>query len=192
MTQRLKRILLVLPISFVLLAGCGSDDGDDTSSSDSGSENGASDEGSGDGSDEGSGEDASSGGLNPNMDFCTLVSDETLAASNLSASDGEQKEWVGSPACVYGENLDRRIIVAVDFGYALGPIEEGDEGVQMIDGVPVEVGYDSEMTCLYSFSANDEIKVDVIVEDLGDTELTPGEPCDAGDPALADVVEKVG
>lgn len=193
MTSSLKKILLILPISLLLVAGCGGDDdpnsgADDATTSDSGSEEGtddSADDGSGDeGSDEGS-----SGGLDTS-DLCGLVSDETLTASNLSTSDGVQKEWVGDQACVYGENLARRIIAQVDPDYSLGPIEEGDDKVEMVGDTPVEVQYDSEMTCLLVFTSG-QAKVAIIVEDLFDTEETPGEPCDAGYAALEDVLAKV-
>lgn len=184
MTLSFNRLLVILPISLLLLAGCGDNGGDDTASGDNGSE--SSDSADGGGGDEGS----TGGGLDESTDLCSLVSDETLAASNLSPADGVQKEWVYGPSCVYGENLDRRIIVQVDFDNALGPIEEGDEGVEEMNGRPVEVGFDSEMTCLYTFDVDDDTKVDVIVEDLYAPERTPGEPCDAGRPALDDVMEK--
>ncbi|SDT72075.1 hypothetical protein [Jiangella sp. DSM 45060] len=70
------------------------------------------------------------------------------------------------PACVW-DSLDRSIAVAVDFAYDLGPIEDGDMDVEEMNGRPVQVAYDSEMTCLYSFTVDDQTKVDVIVEDLG-------------------------
>lgn len=58
------------------------------------------------------------------------------------------------PACVW-ESLDRSIAVAVDFAYDLGPIEDGDMDVEEMNGRPVQVAYDSEMTCLYSFTVDD-------------------------------------
>lgn len=69
-------------------------------------------------------------------------------------------------------------------------IEESDAGVEEVDGHLVEVAYDTEMTCQLAFTPDDETRVDVIVEDLGDTQQTPGGLCDAGYAALADVIEK--
>ncbi|WP_053204505.1 hypothetical protein [Jiangella muralis] len=93
-------------------------------------------------------------------------------------------------ACVW-DSLDRSISVAVDFAYSLGAIDEYSQDAEDINEHPVQVGYDSKMTCLYSFTVDDQTKVDVMVEDT-DTAATPGEPCDAGRPALDDVMEKIG
>ncbi|WP_158564147.1 DUF3558 family protein [Jiangella anatolica] len=188
MKQSLKRTLVLLPISLLLLAACGDDDGG-TGSDDSASPQAPASEAAP--SDDAGSDDDSAGALDQSTDLCSLVSEETLAASDLTAADGSQRDRAGLPACVW-DSLDRTIAVAVDFAYALGPIEEGGMEVEEINGRPVQVAYDSEMTCFYSFTVDDQTKVDVIVEDLGDPTVTPGEPCDAGRAALDDVMEKTG
>ncbi len=215
MKQSLKRTLVLLPVSLLLLAGCGDDDGDTTSddnpsqaagSGDGSSDDASSGSGSGDGSSSdggsdddassdsdsgsGDGDDASWGSLDESTDLCSLVSEETLAASGLTAADGGQVDRAGEPACVWN-SFEREISVSVDFAYTLGAIDEFSQGAEDMNGHPVQVESDDDTTCLYAFTVGDQTRVRVMVED-NDPTASPGEPCDAGRPALDDVMETIG
>lgn len=217
MTQSLKKALIVLPISLLLLVGCG-DDGetssDDSATQAAGSEDGASDDATSDSEpsddatsdsdssdDDASGDDASSdtgsgdgddaswGSLDESTDLCSLVSEETLAASGLTTADGGQADRAGEPACVWN-SFEREISVSVDFAYTLGAIDEFSQGAEDMNGHPVQVESDDDTTCLYAFTVGDQTRVRVMVED-NDPTTSPGEPCDAGRPALDDVMETI-
>lgn len=176
---RLVQALVALPLVLFALTACGDDDSTEPTSGDGGSET----------TESGGGGDGESVNVE-DVDLCTLVSDETLAAANLSAADGVAKEWVGSPACVYGEDLDRRLIIVADYTGA-GDLTIFYDELTEISGHEAAVEFDSEMTCQLIFDVG-EARLQVLVEDLGRTELTPGEPCDTGYPAAKDVLEALG
>lgn len=178
-STRLVQALVALPLVLLALTACG-DDSTAPTSGDGGSE--TTDSGGGGGDEPVNVED---------LDMCSLVSDETLAAANLSAADGVAKEWVYySNACVFGEDKPRRLIVLVDDAGA-GDLTNFYDELTEIAGHEAAVEYDSEMTCQLIFDVG-ETRLQVLVEDLGFTDETPGEPCDTGYPAAEDVIAALG
>ncbi|HEY9412413.1 MAG TPA: DUF3558 family protein [Jiangellaceae bacterium] len=178
-STRLVQALVALPLVLLALTACG-DDSTAPTSGDGGSET----------TDSGGGNDAEPVDI-ADVDLCTLVSDETLAAANLSAADGVAKEWVYySNACVFGEDKPRRLIVLVDDAGA-GDLTNFYDELTEIAGHEAAVEYDSEMTCQLIFDVG-ETRLQVLVEDLGFTDETPGEPCDTGYPAAEDVIAALG
>ncbi|WP_436497110.1 DUF3558 family protein [Actinokineospora sp. HUAS TT18] len=119
-------------------------------------------------------------------DLCSLVTDKTLAIAQLKSTDGVRKEWVASPACVFGEKKDTRVIVMASYSGGL-PIKTDDKHYREIDGVPTENEYDTKTTCQITFDVG-TTQATVVVEALWGQEKSY-KACDIGIPAMKDVLE---
>ncbi|SDI47124.1 hypothetical protein SAMN05192558_104316 [Actinokineospora alba] len=124
-------------------------------------------------------------GLN-DKDLCSLVTEDTLAIVGLKPADGVLKKWVHYPACVFGEKKDTRLIVLADYDSVLS-IKPDDKHYRLIDGVPTENEFDTKTTCQVAFMVG-TTRAQVLVEALWGPEKSYM-PCDAGIPAMKDVLE---